>query len=529
MKKISSRLFPLFVIAGLLPCLSLSAQQYHDAAAFGLKGNVKEVKVIHQKTGDLSIDVHGFSELSFGRDGRLERWNRLGDVFSIPDDGREGTLLVHGYHPSEDASADIYFLYDRENFGDRAYGFYRVSHIKYNAFDWYILGLEDEDVYNVSIFFETGNNTIIEDRIVFSIPPTYDAKNLIKENLEFGGGILGMDLIRDDLSQYVSEKGFEVYESKREEFKVSAWDSHGNYTVLDGKDNPEYSIKRVITYWEESPEDSKQISSTSVSAVSYLKVDGAATNKTVSFLSSGGRQYYSVDTSAGDFETWGVPSWCSVEKSPTGFTLVCDPNSSSASRSDYMKVKADGLEIRIDISQSGSTSGYGSQGSRSGSRSRYRSGGGRSFSFSEPWITIGIDGSLDYMISDSETPVTYYDPYYGEYYTDDAEEEGRMAYGAGLRVRIGRIDQMFNLIGGARYMFGDMKGLLVPVLLNWNLLRGESANMYIGGGYEFGITEMYKGTGSAVAQFGIGIPHFDCSFFYKPSQNVLGVGVTIYL
>lgn len=177
---------------------------------------------------------------------------------------------------------------------------------------------------------------------------------------------------------------------------------------------------------------------------------------------------------------------------------------------------------------SGSTSNYSSSSSRSSSGSRYRYGSGRTRSYSKPWFTIGIDGSLDYFVSDTKQ-TTYYDPYYGEYYTDYAEGEDKMAYGVGLRARIGRMDQMFNLISGARYMFGDMKGVQVPVLLNWNLLRGEEMNLYIGGGYEFGISDMYKGIGSAMAQFGIGIPHFDVQMYYKPSQTVLGVGLTIYL
>jgi len=53
--------------------------------------------------------------------------------------------------------------------------------------------------------------------------------------------------------------------------------------------------------------------------------------------------------------------------------------------------------------------------------------------------------------------------------------------------------------------------------------------MYFGGGYEFGITEMYKGLGSAMVQLGMSIPHFDFAFFYKPSQSVLGLGATVYL
>lgn len=107
-KSVSYRLSLLIAVTGLFSSLSLSAQKYHDAATFGLKGNVKEVKVIHQKTGNISSDIYDFSELSFGRDGRLERWSHLGEDYIIPDDGREGTLILHGSHPSETAGGDLY-------------------------------------------------------------------------------------------------------------------------------------------------------------------------------------------------------------------------------------------------------------------------------------------------------------------------------------------------------------------------------------------------------------------------------------
>lgn len=92
------------------------------------------------------------------------------------------------------------------------------------------------------------------------------------------------------------------------------------------------------------------------SHIAYLKVDGSTTDKAEYFGESGGREQYSVSTSAFSYETWGVPSWCSIEnKTSTGFTLVCNRNSNSSSRKDYMLVKAAGREIRIDITQAGST------------------------------------------------------------------------------------------------------------------------------------------------------------------------------
>ena len=277
MKRISSRLSIILVVFGLFSNQALFAQQYHDAAAFGLKGNVKEVKVIHQKTGDLSLDIYGFSELSFGRDGRLERWNYLGGDYIIPDDGREGTLLVHGHHPSENASADIYFLYDRENSGNQVYGIYEIRHFKYDFLEELLYGVEDEEAYSVSVYSETADR-ILEDRIDFSIPPTHDAKKLIKEDLEEGGKLLGMELIRDDLSYYASEEGFKEHKSKLVEYKISAWDSHGNYTVLEGKDNQAYSIKRVITYWDEDPVKNNPSSAETHSVTAHEKKEEVTTN-----------------------------------------------------------------------------------------------------------------------------------------------------------------------------------------------------------------------------------------------------------
>lgn len=83
-----------------------------------------------------------------------------------------------------------------------------------------------------------------------------------------------------------------------------------------------------------------------------LEVDGSSSDKTKYFGESGGREYYSVSTNASSYETWGVPSWCRIEnKSSSGFTLVCNRNTNRSPRSDWMKIKAAGKEIRIDIEQ----------------------------------------------------------------------------------------------------------------------------------------------------------------------------------
>lgn len=91
---------------------------------------------------------------------------------------------------------------------------------------------------------------------------------------------------------------------------------------------------------------------------SYLKINGE-TDITTHFSPTGGRVTYRVSTNASTYDVWGVPSWCSVEnKTATSFVLVCNSNNSREAKSDYMKVKANGKEVRIDIKQDGRTGPY---------------------------------------------------------------------------------------------------------------------------------------------------------------------------
>jgi len=124
------------------------------------------------------------------------------------------------------------------------------------------------------------------------------------------------------------------------------------------------TIKFHVSVWDNSVSPHKEIYISSYStfsytpsAESYLKVDNSTSDKVKNFSESGGRETYYVSTSENSYETWGVPSWCRIEnKTSSSFTLVCDPNTSSSNRSDYMKVKAGGKEIRIDIKQDGQSS-----------------------------------------------------------------------------------------------------------------------------------------------------------------------------
>lgn len=127
--------------------------------------------------------------------------------------------------------------------------------------------------------------------------------------------------------------------------------------------NTNYTTLRVdVLIWDYSVTPNKTLTRkenttfTCIPDISYLQVDGSTSNRTKYFGESGGREYYSVSTNASSYETWGVPSWCSIEnKSSSGFTLVCNRNTNRSSRSDWMKVKAAGKEIRIDIEQAASS------------------------------------------------------------------------------------------------------------------------------------------------------------------------------
>lgn len=298
------------------------------------------------------------------------------------------------------------------------------------------------------------------------------------------------------------------------------------------------TLKVDVLIWDKSVSPRKQVvrkdgtTFTCNPVISYLKLDGTTTNQTKSFSYSGGRQYYSIDTNADDYELWGVPSWCYVEsKTSKGFVLVCSENSLSSSRDDFMVVKAAGKDIRISITQSGKPStSYNSRSTTSNSGSSSSSGlGRRPRTYHDPWLRVGIDGSMDVIPGKkNQANNDYYDPYYDLYSTYSDSDKETLHFGVGFRARIGRPDHVFNLISGVRYMLGDESGIQLPVLLNWNMFRGEDAALYIGGGYEFGITDAYAGSHSSIIQVGISGTNADLQIYYKPEKDIIGLGLSLF-
>ena len=122
-----------------------------------------------------------------------------------------------------------------------------------------------------------------------------------------------------------------------------------------------------------------------------------------------------------------------------------------------------------------------------------------------PLVRVGADLSADFFLPNSNPSV-----------------------GLGVRARLGRPDQWFNLIGGVRYIYGRrLSGFQVPIILNVNLLRFDKVSAYVGGGYEFDFIGTYWGCIKLQGGAILG-PHTDFRVFYKPYQGDLGVGFTYY-
>ena len=143
------------------------------------------------------------------------------------------------------------------------------------------------------------------------------------------------------------------------------------YAQLHQTGTTSRTLKFEIYFWDESTDDGDAFYNPGTfysfsftpgannTTSYYLLVDGKTDSpQSIRYESSGGYATYEVSTNASDYETWGVPSWCSItNRTSTGFKLVCEPNTLGTERSDYMKVKAGGQEIRINIKQDANPEG----------------------------------------------------------------------------------------------------------------------------------------------------------------------------
>ncbi len=133
----------------------------------------------------------------------------------------------------------------------------------------------------------------------------------------------------------------------------------GNYAYLSAYGNdttPPYSVGTVrYEVWIDGNCVNTSYITINPGSPGALLVDGQS-SLTLNFDADGGTRTLSVSGAGSDWSTWGIPSFCSVNKGSTSFTLTCNANSSRDSRSDYMKIKAGDREVRIDIKQEGARS-----------------------------------------------------------------------------------------------------------------------------------------------------------------------------
>ncbi|MBQ8060647.1 MAG: hypothetical protein IJ205_01705 [Bacteroidales bacterium] len=242
MNRESFSLSLLLVVSGLFFGLSLSAQQYHDAAAFGLKGHVKECRIFNTGDGSETYDVHDFSFIAFTNEGKLDQW------VSTPTDKTNRVRHIKRTDRSDGRLNGIVFSDDEEyRFrykGDDLIGFYD----KYSEYDPFWGNMENTEVIT---FHDDGKE---------SFTTAFFETDFVSETLDSlieNGFDSGKDFF-PSLEKYLNSFYFIIndYNSNTTNYIVRGRDSHGNYTALYDPDTGE-SVKRVITYWDDEPASAK--------------------------------------------------------------------------------------------------------------------------------------------------------------------------------------------------------------------------------------------------------------------------------
>ena len=91
-----------------------------------------------------------------------------------------------------------------------------------------------------------------------------------------------------------------------------------------------------------------------------LVIDGKPNGEDISasFEFGGGKEIFFVETDSPDYDFWGIPYFCTIDKkTETSFFVVCSENESAYDRSDWFKVQAGELEVIIHINQAANPNG----------------------------------------------------------------------------------------------------------------------------------------------------------------------------
>lgn len=228
--------FCLCVAIGLLTGTFLSAQEYRDAAAFGLKGKVKECTV-QQENGFETFLPYDYSKLSFDENGKLEFWKvnfavETGDrVPYLSDFTRPGGFLTgFKYSVTPEDSKEYRFRY----MNGRLICRYRL----YSEFDS-IFGYIDDT--KGCLFTQVDKDSFA--CVFFSIDAVGDAlSSLIEKNYTNSVDLLtALDLY--------AESTMSSLDTSRTTYKVLEKDAHGNFTKILDTETGEVTCL-MITYWD---------------------------------------------------------------------------------------------------------------------------------------------------------------------------------------------------------------------------------------------------------------------------------------
>jgi hypothetical protein len=124
--------------------------------------------------------------------------------------------------------------------------------------------------------------------------------------------------------------------TKAKEFYLAILDSNPQDEFVKGRLE---SINKSVTIPDSKPSN--------LSALSLSKTE-------LSYSSSGGYEYVNVNTNSKTYSVDLLPSWCTVQKYNTYFSVNCTMNNQSTERSGYFDVKAGDKTIRVNIKQEGS-------------------------------------------------------------------------------------------------------------------------------------------------------------------------------
>ncbi len=226
----------LCVAIGLLTGTFLSAQEYRDAVAFGLKGNVRECTV-QQENGSSAFSPYDYSKLSFDKDGKLGYWrinfglDRNDRVQHLSNVTRSGGFLTgFKYSLTSDDSEKHCFHYKE--------GELLFHYLLYSELDSIFGYTESTKGY---LFSKVGDDSFV--RVFFSIDVVNDAvTSLIEKN--YGNSV---DLLTA-LKLY-AESSMSSLGTSQTTYKVLEKDAHGNFTKLVNTETGRETYQ-TITYWD---------------------------------------------------------------------------------------------------------------------------------------------------------------------------------------------------------------------------------------------------------------------------------------